>query len=186
MSKKILYLASILLTITVGTVLYFIFACDCGGKSTEMEAADAGSSIAPAEQEAQPVAPEPDPAEPVDWQAVRDRINDNPPTLQFEVYQTESTLSHDDGAAFEEIIAYLDNNPDGSLLVTGHTDISGSRSLNMKLSEGRAEFLKGLLVQHGIEADKISTTFKGPDEPIADNRTPEGRAKNRRAVVNIK
>ncbi len=56
----------------------------------------------------------------------------------------------------------------------------------MKLSEQRADFLKGYLVQSGIDADKISSSFKGPDEPAEDNSTPEGRVKNRRAVVIIK
>lgn len=181
MSKKILYVASILLTIIVGTVLFWYFVCDCGSKSRKMEDADADTSIVPNEQVAEPIAPAS-----IDWQAVKDQINDNPPTLQFEPYKIESTLSHDGANAFEEIIGYLDNNPDGILLVTGHTDISGPRSLNMKLSKGRAEFLEGLMVQHGVDSDKISTTFKGPDDPVADNNSPEGRAINRRADVIIK
>jgi outer membrane protein OmpA-like peptidoglycan-associated protein len=142
-------------------------------------------TIVPDEQAAEPVAPEPD-SSAVDWQVVRDQINEDPPTLIFEAYQTEASLSHDGADKFGVIMDYLDNNPDGSLLVTGHTDISGSRSLNMELSQGRAEFLKSLLVQHGIEEEKITTTYKGPDDPIADNSSPEGRAINRRAVVIIK
>lgn len=185
MSKKFLYLASILLTIIVGTVLFWYYYCDCGGKSRDMETTAVETSMVPDEQTLEPVAPEPD-SSAIDWQAVRDQINEDPPTLIFEAYQTEASLSHDGANKFGEIVDYLDNNPDGSLLVTGHTDISGSRSLNMELSQGRAEFLKSLLVQHGIAEESITTDSKGPDDPVADNSSPEGRAKNRRAVVIIK
>jgi outer membrane protein OmpA-like peptidoglycan-associated protein len=186
MSKKFLYLASILLTIIVGTVLYWFFCCGSGGKDKDAEAAGADTSTAPEEQVAEPVAPEPDPSPAVDWQAVRDRINDNPLSPTFEPYKTERAIGQDDINKVDEIKEYLANNADGSVLVTGHTDISGPRELNMRLSRERADFLQGVLVQHGIDAGKITTDFKGPDEPIADNSTPEGRAKNRRAVVFIK
>ncbi len=186
MSKKFLFVASILLTIIVGGVLFWYFCCDCGGKSRDKETVAADTSIVPDEQIAEPLAPVPDSSAAIDWLAVRDQINSNAPTLYFEPYQTESTLNHDGTIKLEEIIDYLENNPEEGLLVTGHADISGPRSLNIELSQKRAVFLEGVLVQHGIEADKITTTFKGPDDPVADNSTIEGRVKNRRAVVIIK
>jgi len=186
MSKKFLFVASILLTIIVGAVLFWYYCCDCGGKSREKETEAAGTLKLPDEQVAESLAPVPDSSAAIDWKAVRDQINSNPPTLQFEPYQTESTLNQESSIKLKEIIDYLENNKDGGLLVTGHADISGPRSLNMKLSQERAIFLKSVLVAHGIEADKIATTSQGPDEPIADNSTPGGRAKNRRAVVIIK
>ncbi len=186
MSKKFLYIASILLTIIVGTVLYWHFCCDSGGKNRALESSVAVLPIVPDEQVAEPVAPAPDPAASVDWQAIKDQLNDNPLTPLFEPYQTERTLGQADINKANEIKDYLENNSDGSIEVIGHTDISGPRALNMKLSEQRADFLKGYLVQSGIDADKISSSFKGPDEPAEDNSTPEGRVKNRRAVVIIK
>ncbi len=164
------------MTIIVGTVLFWYYYCDCGGKSRDMETAVV----------AEPIAPTPDPAPSVDWQAIKDQLNDNPPTPIFEPYQTERTLGQEDIDKVDEIKDYLKNNPDGSLLVIGHTDISGPRALNMKLSQQRAEFVKSHLVQNGIDTDKIISSYKGPDEPAHDNRTFEGRAKNRRAVVLIK
>jgi len=176
MSKKFLYVASILLTIIVGTILFWKYACDCGDKSSDVEAAVV----------AEPIAPEPEAAPAVDWQAVKNQLNDNPPTPVFEPYKTERTVGQADRDKVGKILDYLENNPDGSLMVIGHTDISGPRALNMKLSKGRAEFLASYLVQNGIDKDKITTSFKGPDEPAHDNSTAEGRAKNRRAVVLIK
>ena len=181
MSKKFLYIASILLTIIVGSVLFWYYCCDCGGKNCEKETAPSDVSIVPGEQIAEPIAPEP-----IDWQAIKDQLNDNPPTPLFEPYQTERTLGQEDISKIAQIIDYLESNPDGSLMVIGHTDISGPRSLNMKLSQQRADFVKSYLVRNGVDANKVTALFKGPDEPVADNRTPEGRAKNRRAVVFIK
>jgi outer membrane protein OmpA-like peptidoglycan-associated protein len=176
MSKRFLFIASILLTIIVGTVLFWYYYCDCGGKSKDMETATV----------AEPIAPLPDASPSVDWQAIKDQLNDNPLTPLFEPYQTERTLGQEDINKANEIKDYLENNSDGSIEVIGHTDISGPRALNMKLSQQRADFVKGYLVQSGIDADKISSSFKGPDEPAEDNSTPEGRVKNRRAVVIIK
>ncbi len=186
MSKKFLFVASILLTIIVGAVLFWYYCCDCGDKSRDKETEAVSTLKLPGEQVAEPLAPLPDSSAAIDWQAVRDQINSNPPTLQFEPYQTESAFNQVSSIKLEEMIDYLENNQDGGLLVTGHADISGPQSLNIKLSQERAIFLKSVLVAHGIKEDKITTAFKGTDDPIADNSTPGGRAKNRRAVVIIK
>ena len=186
MSKKFLYVASILLTIIVGTVLFWYFCCAAGGITDRRIIPLAKLPIEPDEQGAEPIAPAPDSSALVDWGAIREQINDHPPIVQFEAYQTESILQQDNMNMLEQITDYLENNPDDGLLVTGHADISGARALNMTLSEKRAAFFKNHLVQNGIDADKITTSFKGPDDPIADNSTAEGRAKNRRAVVSIK
>lgn len=182
MSKKFLYPASILLTIILGAVLYWYYCCECSGRCGDKEAATQLSDEEVTEAPAS--VPESPPA--IDWQAVRDQVNTNPPTLRFEAYQTESSFNNDGSVGLEKIMDYLENNPDGELLVTGHADISGPRSLNMELSQKRALFLESVLVQQGIQKEKITSTFKGPDDPIADNGTAEGRAKNRRAVVIIK
>lgn len=184
MSKKFLYIASILLTIIVGTVLFWYYCCDCGGKNSHIETA-ADISIVPDEEIAEPIAPVPGSAETIDWLAIRDQLNSNPLTLNFETYQTESNFGQEDLTKVNEIVDYLKNNPDGSLLVTGHADITGPHTLNMKLGQERANFVKSYLLREGVDEDKVISSSKGPDEPAADNRTPEGRAKNRRAVVFI-
>lgn len=71
------------------------------------------------------------------------------------------------------------------IIVVGHTDNVGSPAANQRLSLQRAEAVKKYLVGKGIEANRIYTEGKGPTQPIADNRTPEGRAKNRRVEIEV-
>ena len=72
-----------------------------------------------------------------------------------------------------------------SIMVTGHTDNQGSRDTNIKVGQERADFAKNYLIDNGISSSKISSTSLGPDQPIADNTTEEGRAENRRVVITI-
>lgn len=71
-------------------------------------------------------------------------------------------------------------NPDVNVTVEGHTDNIGSESYNQKLSEQRAMTVKNYLVSKGVDAGRITTVGKGESDPIADNKTAEGRAYNRR------
>jgi OOP family OmpA-OmpF porin len=70
--------------------------------------------------------------------------------------------------------------PDVRVSISGHTDSTGSAAYNRDLSRRRAAAVKRYLVEHGIDAARIETRGAGPDEPIDSNRTPAGRAKNRR------
>jgi len=67
-----------------------------------------------------------------------------------------------------------------SITITGYTDSMGSESYNLSLSKKRAEAMKKALVELGWNPDKIITIGKGEANPVADNKTPEGRAQNRR------
>jgi outer membrane protein OmpA-like peptidoglycan-associated protein len=69
------------------------------------------------------------------------------------------------------------------IVVAGHTDSKGSASANQRLSLARAESVRTFLVRSGGAADRITAVGKGKDEPIADNRTAEGRANNRRVEI---
>ena len=73
--------------------------------------------------------------------------------------------------------------PDAKLEITGHTDITGTDKVNKKLSLDRAESVKKYLVKKGIAADRILTKGQGSSEPIADNKTKEGREQNRRVEI---
>jgi OOP family OmpA-OmpF porin len=64
--------------------------------------------------------------------------------------------------------------------ISGHTDSVGDPTFNRDLSRRRAEAVKTYLVSKGIAADRLETAGHGADQPVADNATPEGRAKNRR------
>lgn len=68
----------------------------------------------------------------------------------------------------------------------GHTDSDGTEEYNMKLSKSRVEAVKDFLVANGVEASRIATSYYGESKPIADNNTEEGKAKNRRVMIEIK
>jgi OmpA-OmpF porin, OOP family len=71
------------------------------------------------------------------------------------------------------------------IIAVGHTDSVGSDAYNQKLSVRRAESVKAYLVSKGIEKNRIYTEGKGEKQPVADNKTSEGRAKNRRVEIEV-
>ena len=79
--------------------------------------------------------------------------------------------------------ALIKGNPNADITVEGHTDSTGNKEHNMELSQQRAESVKAALVARGVAADRVKTVGVGPDRPIADNKSPEGRANNRRVEI---
>ena len=71
------------------------------------------------------------------------------------------------------------------IIAVGHTDSVGSDVYNQKLSVKRAESVKAYLVSKGIEKNRIYTEGKGEKQPVADNKTNEGRGKNRRVEIEV-
>ena len=69
--------------------------------------------------------------------------------------------------------------------LVGHTDAIGTDAYNQKLSERRADAVKAYLVSQGMPAEKIQTEGRGKREPVADNKTKEGRQENRRVDVSV-
>jgi outer membrane protein OmpA-like peptidoglycan-associated protein len=69
------------------------------------------------------------------------------------------------------------------IVVYGHTDSRGSSATNRRLSQARAESVRAFLVSAGVNSERISAVGKGEDEPVADNRSAEGRANNRRVEI---
>ncbi|MBI3519015.1 MAG: OmpA family protein [Bacteroidetes bacterium] len=85
----------------------------------------------------------------------------------------------------DNVVTILKENPDWNVEVQGHTDNVGKYESNKKLSHKRAEAVEKYLEDKGINADKIRGMGYGSDRPIADNKTPAGRAKNRRVEFNV-
>lgn len=71
------------------------------------------------------------------------------------------------------------------IIAVGHTDSVGNDAYNQKLSVRRAEAVKAYLVTKGIEKNRVYTEGKGEKQPVADNKTTEGRAKNRRVEIEV-
>ena len=71
------------------------------------------------------------------------------------------------------------------IIAVGHTDAVGSDAYNQKLSVRRSEAVKAYLVSKGIEKNRVYTEGKGEKQPVADNKTSEGRAKNRRVEIEV-
>jgi len=91
--------------------------------------------------------------------------------------------------AFDEISRVsrvLNQYPDTSIQVAGHTDSTGSEQTNQTLSENRADNVKNALVGQGVHPNRISTLGFGESAPIADNSTEAGQQLNRRVVITIK
>ncbi len=91
------------------------------------------------------------------------------PTAQAKLAQVAEALTRED--------------PDSRIVVEGHTDSQGSAQLNQSLSTARAEAVRSFLVGRGVAPDRISSVGLAFSRPIADNRSPEGRANNRRVEI---
>lgn len=116
----------------------------------------------------------------------KDKINANPLVLHFNTNQSKESLSKEESQKIVDIATYSKNTPDVTVLIVGHSDSSGNYQTNIILAKKRAEFTKNYLIKKGISSSRIETQSKGSDEPVADNKTTEGRSKNRRTVITIK
>ena len=113
-----------------------------------------------------------------------DSVRAHPLVLYFKTGQAAINLT----AAQRQKIADISHCVDKlgvKVQVVGHTDNTGDASNNVVLGQQRADFAKGYLIKNGILESNIESSSKGQIDPIADNGTEEGRAKNRRTVVTI-
>jgi len=113
-----------------------------------------------------------------DRKVVKDAISN----LEFDL--GKSTIRSKSYATLNRVAALLvDKN--FSLKLAGHTDNTGGRELNLRLSKERAESVKAYLVSQGANASRIEATGYGPDQPIATNKTAAGRQENRRVEFTL-
>lgn len=92
----------------------------------------------------------------------------------------KSTIKPESMGEINRIVQLMNENPDLKFSVEGHTDNTGNAASNQTLSEQRSQAIVAKLTELGIAADRLTSSGKGQNNPIADNSTDEGRAKNRR------
>jgi OOP family OmpA-OmpF porin len=103
--------------------------------------------------------------------------------IEFDVGKTSITASGK--GILDEMAAALRKVKNRKVELIGHTDNTGLRESNVALSQARAEAVRAYLAQQGISPDMITVSGQGPDRPVADNASAEGRARNRRIEFRI-
>jgi len=88
-------------------------------------------------------------------------------------------------ASLDDLVSKLNNINLEVIIAVGHTDSVGTDEYNQKLSVRRADAVKSYLVSKGVDAKRVYTEGKGEKQPVADNKTAEGRAKNRRVEIEV-
>jgi OOP family OmpA-OmpF porin len=153
---------------------------DCGYKKMD-EPRSTPATPAPAAVPSAPAAPvEPSRAAPA---SVRQSI-----TIQAEaLFDFDKSVVKPNGKReLDQAAAKMSGVDVEMVIATGHTDSIGTEAYNQKLSERRANAVKSYLVSKGVPASKITTLGKGETQPVATNKTKEGRANNRRVDVEFK
>ena len=107
-------------------------------------------------------------------------------TLQVFFDSGKAILTEADLKELPKAVDFLKKYPGTKVRLDGYTDSTGAEAYNMKLSERRATAVRDYLVKEaGVDSSKITVVGHGGADPVADNKTPEGRAKNRRVEISI-
>ena len=186
MTKKGLYLAGILLTILIGTLLYWMFCCEC-------KVNDKTVVVENGVQHSVTVNAIPD----TDGDGVNDELDKCPqtpgiaenqgcPEMILNYKRAEATLSTEDKVQLDSVVKFLNNHPTVNIIIEGHTSTLGETEYNQKLSEKRAANSVEYMVSKGIDAGRLSAVGYGEQYPVGDNATEEGRAQSRRTIIKIK
>jgi len=104
-------------------------------------------------------------------------------TLYVNFDTGKSTIKPDSAKTLDDAAAALKAAGELKVEVGGHTDNVGTPEANLKLSQERAQAVMAALVERGVKADRLTAKGYGQASPIADNRTEDGRAKNRRVEL---
>ncbi|HEX9009092.1 MAG TPA: OmpA family protein [Holophagaceae bacterium] len=150
------------------------------------------------EPKAEPVAPPPPPPPPPPPapEPPKEEAKPAPPPPPAKIVLDEALLHFANGKAevdaagtaavqkvAESLKAYKG---DYNLVVTGYTSSVGGKAFNKALSKRRADAVARILEDSGIPKDRVSTVGAGPENPVADNKTREGQARNRRVEIDVK
>ena len=109
-----------------------------------------------------------------------------PLVLQGVTFRTaRSALTRESAVVLDQVAASLVANPTVRVEISGHSDATGRRSFNLRLSVARAEAVRGYLVQKGVDGSRLVARGYGPDRPIDTNDTAAGRSHNRRVELRL-
>ncbi|HKX44681.1 MAG TPA: OmpA family protein [Burkholderiaceae bacterium] len=97
----------------------------------------------------------------------------------------KATLKPEGKAKLDDLVSKMGGINLEVIIAVGHTDSVGADAYNQKLSVRRSEAVKSYLVSKGVEKNRVYTEGKGEKQPVADNKTAEGRAKNRRVEIEV-
>ncbi len=97
----------------------------------------------------------------------------------------KSVLKPEGRAKLDDLVGKMSGLNLEVIIAVGHTDSVGTDTYNQRLSIRRSEAVKSYLVSKGVEKNRVYTEGKGEKQPVADNKTSEGRAKNRRVEIEV-
>ncbi len=157
---------------------------DCDGAIKPMAAPAPAPAPAPAAAPAPapvaaPVAPPPPPPPPA---PVSEKVTFAADAF-FDV--AKWNLKPEGKAKLDDLVSKMGGINLEVIIAVGHTDSDGSDAYNQKLSVQRSESVKAYLVSKGIEKNRVYTEGKGEKQPVADNKTKEGKQKNRRVEIEV-
>ena len=152
-----------------------------------------GAIVPPAPVVAPPVAVAPPPPPPAPVVApVAPPAPPAPPAATKVTYAADaffdfnkSVIKPEGKAKLDDLVGKIKDINLEVIIAVGHTDAVGGDAYNQKLSIRRSEAVKAYLVSKGIEKNRVYTEGKGEKQPVADNKTSEGRAKNRRVEIEV-
>ena len=111
-----------------------------------------------------------------------------PKTFVFDHLNFDSSSTNvtpDSVSTVNNLSAILKAYPNSTVQLAGYTDNTGNPQDNRRLSQDRANAVKGMLAERGVNSDRVAAVGLGEDHPIAPNDTEDGRAKNRRLELTV-
>ncbi|PUE20118.1 outer membrane protein OmpA [Limnohabitans sp. WS1] len=158
-------------------------AAGCDGAIVAPKAAPAPAPAAPAPAPKAAPAPAPKPApKPAPAPAAATKV-----TYAADAFFDfdKAVLKAEGKAKLDDLVGKVKGVNLEVIIAVGHTDSVGSDAYNQKLSVKRSDAVKAYLVSKGIEKNRVYTEGKGEKQPVADNKTSAGRAKNRRVEIEV-
>jgi OOP family OmpA-OmpF porin len=97
----------------------------------------------------------------------------------------KSNVKPEAATILDRLVVFMNENKDKKAELSGHTDNVGTEAYNQKLSERRVNAVREYVVKKGVDSSRISGQGFGESKPIAENKTAQGRAKNRRVEIKV-